>query len=192
MANRYLSLFLTCIAIALGLSACGVGNVINEMKIKTSPESQAVEETSECDFNEYRIARTLAYINRVRSEDRTCGNELYHAAPSVSWDGQLYSAAQVHSEDMSIYDEIGHEVARNSTSKSRIDDSGYNWSSFSENVAGGLNSPELAIDKWVASPGHCINIMNPSHTQIGMACAINNASSYRTYWTLLLATPEKR
>ncbi|MEM8844493.1 MAG: hypothetical protein AAGB35_05550, partial [Pseudomonadota bacterium] len=65
MANRYLSLFLTCIAIALGLSACGVGNVINEMKIKTSPESQAVEETSECDFNEYRIARTLAYINRV-------------------------------------------------------------------------------------------------------------------------------
>ena len=144
----------------LVLVACGAGNVINEMKINRSPDIQETETTSECDFNEHRIGRALAYINLVRSEERLCGSESYPAAPAVKCNAKLYSAAYIHSEDMSIYDKIGHQVARNSSLNSRIDDSGYKWEMFAENVAGGLNTPEQAVDAWMASPGHCKNIMN--------------------------------
>ncbi|MEM7304512.1 MAG: CAP domain-containing protein [Pseudomonadota bacterium] len=177
-------------SISLCLSACGAGNAINEMKINASPEIEESELTTECEFNQYRIVRTLSYINQVRSKERKCGATTYPPAPAVDWNSQLYSAAQIHSEDMSIYDQIDHQVARNSTLRSRMDDSGYAWERFSENVSGGLNSPEQAIDDWMASSGHCENIMNPSYSEIGMACAVNGASSYRTYWTLLLASPE--
>lgn len=183
--------YIQLIIITLFLFACGVGNVINEIKIKASPDAEIEEDTTECDFNENRITRTLSYINRVRAIERTCGDNVYPAAPAVTWNAQLYSAAQIHSEDMSIYDEIGHEVARNSTVKSRISDSGYQWKAYAENVAGGLNSPEQAIDQWIISAGHCKNIMNPDFSEIGMACAINGASSYRTYWTLVLAEREQ-
>lgn len=182
-------------AIAIGLltimllSACGTSSMINEMKINTSPEVGESEDTSECDFNEHRITRTLMYINRVRSSERLCGTATYSAAPPVSWNAKLASAALVHSEDMSIYDKIDHEVARHSTLASRIDDSGYDWKLFAENVAGGPNTPEQTIDSWMTSPGHCKNIMNPNYIEIGMACAINAASSYRSYWTLVLASP---
>ena len=170
------------------MSACN-SSIINEMKIKNSPEVEEAKTTSECDFNDNRIIRVLAYINMVRSKERICGDISYPAAPPVSWNDQLYSAAQVHSEDMSIYDKIDHQVARHSSLDSRIDDSGYNGKIFSENVAGGLNTPEQAIDTWMISPGHCENIMNAEFTEIGMACTINAASSYRSYWTLVLAGP---
>jgi uncharacterized protein YkwD len=178
-----------CLLAIMLLAACGTSSMINEMKINTSPEIEQAEPTSECDFNENRITRALAYINMVRSRARICGNISYPAAPPVNWNAKLHSAAQVHSEDMSIYDEIGHQVARNSTLNTRIDDSGYDWKLFSENVAGGPNTPEQAVDAWMASPGHCKNIMNPDFTEVGMACAINAASSYRSYWTLVLAAP---
>jgi uncharacterized protein YkwD len=42
---------------------------------------------------------------------------------------------------------------------------------------------------WMASPGHCANIMNARFRDIGLACVSGTASNtYRSYWTMTLGT----
>jgi uncharacterized protein YkwD len=42
---------------------------------------------------------------------------------------------------------------------------------------------------WMASPGHCANIMQADFRDIGLACVNGGASSsYRTYWTMTLGS----
>jgi uncharacterized protein YkwD len=36
----------------------------------------------------------------------------------------------------------------------------------------------------MASDGHCANLMDADFTEFGLACARNEASTYRSYWTL--------
>ena len=43
------------------------------------------------------------------------------------------------------------------------------------------------VAAWMASPGHCANLMNNRFRDIGLACVSGTASNtYRTYWTLSL------
>ena len=40
---------------------------------------------------------------------------------------------------------------------------------------------------WMASDGHCANLMNPAFRDIGLACVSGTASNvYRSYWTMVL------
>ena len=72
----------------------------------------------------------------------------------------------------------------------RIDATGYLWSRLGENIAAGYPSVNAVVDGWIASDGHCANLLNPDLRDMGMACVAGTASSsYRTYWTLDLGTP---
>ena len=42
---------------------------------------------------------------------------------------------------------------------------------------------------WLASPGHCSNIMNPDFTEMGAAYAIDKSSAAGSYWTQVFGTP---
>jgi uncharacterized protein YkwD len=42
---------------------------------------------------------------------------------------------------------------------------------------------------WLASAGHCANIMNATFRDFGAACARNDAAAYQRYWTQDFATP---
>ncbi len=37
-----------------------------------------------------------------------------------------------------------------------------------ENIASGQESADEVVDGWMASPGHCANIMDPNFTEIGV------------------------
>jgi uncharacterized protein YkwD len=61
------------------------------------------------------------------------------------------------------------------------------WQSVGENIAGGQPSVALVMAGWMASPGHCANIMQASFRDIGVACVSAGVSdTYRTYWTMTL------
>jgi uncharacterized protein YkwD len=45
------------------------------------------------------------------------------------------------------------------------------------------------MDAWIASPGHCANLMNPAFVEVGVACVSTSGASYPTYWTMNLGTP---
>jgi uncharacterized protein YkwD len=43
----------------------------------------------------------------------------------------------------------------------------YDWSSAGENIATGFETPESVIIAWMASQGHCENILNPAYANLG-------------------------
>ena len=44
------------------------------------------------------------------------------------------------------------------------------------------------MDGWIASGGHCANLMNPAFDQVGLACVPGSAANNRkSYWTMNLA-----
>ena len=182
------------VLVSIFASSCGVSDYINRKKItkatKPEPDKQVqveARQSSKCEDNESRINRMVKYINQARSEKRSCGDKIYPPAQAVSWNSRLYSAANTHSRDMATHNLFSHIGSDNSTTEARISASGYDWKAVAENISGGTVTPEQTIDRWLASQGHCHNIMNPVYTEIGMACVVSGTSEFEIYWTLVLA-----
>ena len=70
----------------------------------------------------------------------------------------------------------------------RIDATGYNWQTCGENIAAGQPSIRAAVKAWLASPGHCANIMDPDFEEMGLGMARNADSDYGIYWTQVFGT----
>jgi uncharacterized protein YkwD len=67
--------------------------------------------------------------------------------------------------------------------------SGYRGRQVGENIAAGQGSPEAAMAGWLASPGHCANLMNPLFTQVGAGFDADPRSEAGIYWTMLFGAP---
>jgi uncharacterized protein YkwD len=49
----------------------------------------------------------------------------------------------------------------------RISAVGFNWSAAGENIAVGFTTPSQVVKGWMASTGHCQNILSPQFSQVG-------------------------
>jgi uncharacterized protein YkwD len=129
-------------------------------------------------------ADALRLINQYRAAGATCGSHgAFAPAAALTRNAKLDSAAFGHSRDMADHNYFSHDSQDGRTMPNRIDATGYTWSTIGENIAAGYSSVQSVIDGWMASEGHCANLMNPRFTEFGMACARNDASTYRLYWT---------
>jgi len=59
---------------------------------------------------------------------------------------------------------------------------GYNYRIVGENIAFGPESVAEAVSGWLASPEHCLNIMDARFTETGFAYAANDRGAPRIYW----------
>ena len=125
--------------------------------------------------------------------DRVLYEELTHLVDRLATsvpNGSLAQAALGHSEDMAARNYFSHTSADGRSMVDRIDATGYAWSALGENIAAGYPSINAVVDGWIASDGHCANLMNPAFRDMALACVPGTASStYRTYWTLELGRP---
>jgi uncharacterized protein YkwD len=80
---------------------------------------------------------------------------------------------------------FSHTGSDGNNAASRITAAGYSWFTYGENISAGYFSAQSAIDGWLASSGHCKNIMNPSVTNVAAAKA--TGGSYGIYWTQVFA-----
>ncbi len=131
----------------------------------------------------------LDQVNQARAEPRRCGNQSFEPAPPLSWDQQLAETALAHSQDMAEKDYFSHQGRDRSQAGDRARRQGYSWQRIGENIAAGQGSAEQAVSSWLASPGHCQNIMNPGFTEMGAAYATNPRSAATIYWTQVFGTP---
>ena len=95
----------------------------------------------------------------------------------------MADAARGHSEDMGLQDYFSHTSLDGRTAGDRIEDAGYTWNAYGENIAAGQPTPEDVIDGWMSSSGHRANILDPNFCDIGVGYAYVAASTYRHYWT---------
>jgi uncharacterized protein YkwD len=49
----------------------------------------------------------------------------------------------------------------------RISAVGFSWSTAGENIAAGYDTPAAVVSAWMASPGHCHNILTPNFVDVG-------------------------
>lgn len=154
----------------------------------SSPAEPAASAT--CGLPDFS-ASVMARVNLWRSSGANCGSQgVFAAARPLVWNNRLAQAAAGHSQDMADHDFFAHHSLDGRTLAQRIDAAGYAWSSIGENIAVGQTTVNQVVDGWIASSGHCANIMNPQFVDIGVACVSGSTSaSYRTYWTMDLARP---
>lgn len=127
----------------------------------------------------------LAQVNAARATPRMCGYRRFPAARPLSWSNSLGIAAQGHSRAMARDNYFAHQDPDGDTPADRARSAGFRGRQIGENIAAGQGSPNQAMQSWLASPGHCANLMNPMFTQVGAAYATNTRSDLGIYWTMM-------
>lgn len=132
-------------------------------------------------------AAAMAAVNAWRARGATCGAQAYPAADALAWNAALTQAALVHSEDMVAGNFFSHTGSDGSSAGQRATAAGYAWRTWGENIAAGQVGVDAVVAAWMASPGHCANLMNARFEDIGLACVEGGSGNrYRTYWTMVL------
>ncbi|BDM22387.1 CAP domain-containing protein [Pseudomonas sp. LRP2-20] len=131
----------------------------------------------------------LMQVNAARAKPRLCGRQRFAAARPLTWNTALGTAAQRHSRAMANENFFAHRDRNGDLPADRAWDAGYRGRQIGENIAAGQGSPSKAMAGWLASPGHCANLMNPMFTQVGAAYVANARSDEGVYWTMVFGAP---
>lgn len=180
---------------ALLLSACGGGSggdantstttTPGETAPAVSTPAVATQSDTTCGIANFQ-SDLQASVNAYRGAGAVCGGVGYPAVGAVNWDGQLQNAATAHSTDMATNNFFSHTGSDGSTLRQRVPAAGYNYRKAGENIAAGQTSVAQVMADWMASPSHCVNLMQPEYRDLGVSCKTNPASDYKIYWTLEL------
>lgn len=135
-------------------------------------------------------AEAMRLVNAQRSAGASCGSRgAFAAAPPLAWNDALTQAGLRHADDMVARNFFSHTGSDGTSAGARATAAGYVWSSWGENIAAGQRSVAGVVAGWMASDGHCANIMNPGFRDLGLACVSGSAdTTYATYWTMVLGS----
>jgi uncharacterized protein YkwD len=166
-----------------GSTTTGSGSTTTGTGTSNTGSTAALDTRLTCNLPNFQ-QDMMNRINAARASGRTCGSTQYGPAPALTWNTYLFNAASGHSTDMASNNYFSHTGLDGSNPGQRITGAGYAWNAYGENIAAGQSSVQSVVDGWLASPGHCANIMNPKLADVGVACVSSSTSTYRTYWTM--------
>lgn len=167
-------------AVVLLLYGCGKNTEIAYVLANDSYRCEQFDVTRE---------KMIFLINRARARSRNCGYKIFTPAGAVTWNPTLARAALDHSVDMATGNFVSHEGADGGHVADRVEEVDYEWTSVGENISAGRESSEEVVAAWLRSPVHCENVMRASFTEIGGACFHNKDTNYKTFWTVVFASP---
>ena len=134
-------------------------------------------------------ARALQLVNEARARGAQCGSQSFGPAPPLTLSGTLAGVALGHATDMAVHDYFEHQDLSGQSPADRVRAAGYSEKLVGENIAYGPKSVEEVVQGWLASPGHCRNIMDPHFVQMGIGLAPGRAARRGLFWVQLLAEP---
>lgn len=133
--------------------------------------------------------RVVELVNRARAMGRQCGREHFSPAAPLGISRALHDAASSHARDMARHNYFDHRAPDGSQPRDRVRRTGYRWTLIGENIAFGPDSAEEAVAGWLASPGHCANIMDPRFRDTGVALASRKPG--HVYWVQEFGQPAR-
>ena len=135
-------------------------------------------------------SRALELVNEARARGARCGAQSFAPAPPLSLSGTLAGVALGHATDMAVHDYFEHEDLTGQSPADRVRAAGYHEKLVGENIAYGPQSVDEAVKGWLASPGHCQNIMDPRFAEMGLGLAPGRSAARRgLFWVQVLAEP---
>ena len=99
-----------------------------------------------------------------------------HYLPALSASPLLNRSAQGWTNVMVSSDEFTHGT----NFASRIGAVGYDWRMAGENIATGFATPRGVVRGWMASTGHCQNILNPAYRNVGTGVSARAVRGFAT------------
>lgn len=165
MKNALIILF----GLAILLTSCGKeGTALQPETAKADPNIVVVTNLDN--------TLMIKLVNDKRVAGCTCGTTVMPPVPSLTWNNLLAAAASAHSKDMATNNFFAHESSNGKTVVDRYAAVGYKWISLAENIASGQTSEQTVIEAWLASEGHCKNMMSANVKEMG-------AAREGKYWT---------
>lgn len=180
MNVRYLiPVLIAGLLIGLLLPACRELAEVEGMPTATSAGATPVPAA---DSMAQMASEVIALVNEERV-DAGC--------PELVPNEQLTRAAQAHSQDMAENSFLDHTGSDGSNPADRVQEAGYRFRIVAENVAAGPPNAQIAVDGWMASPGHRENILNCDLQETGVSVVENpeDPAGYGLYWTQKFGTP---
>lgn len=126
--------------------------------------------------------QVLRLVNDARLQGHVCGRTRYAPARALQLSAALTRAALGHADDMLQEGYFEHTGSNGSSPAQRVAATGYRYRRVGENIALGPESAAEAVRGWLASPGHCQNIMDPGFVDMGVAFAVSRSGEPRIYW----------
>lgn len=123
--------------------------------------------------------QALAMVNEHRRRGGCTG---------LTVDRRLIVAANGHAADMARRGYLAHEDRNGDRAGERVEDAGYHWSRYGENIARGQDSVYEVVNGWMHSPDHRENIMDCRLREVGLGLAF--AADRTPYWVQNFATPQ--
>ena len=108
----------------------------------------------------------------------------------VTVDPELMKLAEQQSQAMASRNKLDHDV-KGPLAK-RLNASGYPATVAVENVSAGYHTMAEAFSGWRDSPPHKANMLKTGVTNLGIAATYAPNTKYKVFWTLILASSEKR
>ncbi|KFE63968.1 CAP domain-containing protein [Hyalangium minutum] len=127
--------------------------------------------------------QVLTLVNQKRAAGATCGGVYNPPVAALTLDTKLRCAARKHSKDMGDKNFFSHTGSNGSTPWQRITSAGYSYTGAGENIAAGHATALAVVNGWMASTGHCTNIMNGTFKHLGVGYYPRSGSTYTHYWT---------
>ena len=131
----------------------------------------------------------LTLINTARAAGGLCGSRGGQAASAaVRWSDGLQAMAQQQATWMADHGRLAHTGRGGETLRQRAQQADYRYFRIVENLAHGQRTAAHALDGWLASDSHCVNVYDSAVTEMALACVPGRDG--RPFWALLMAKPE--
>ncbi|OIJ09777.1 hypothetical protein BKP35_14920 [Anaerobacillus arseniciselenatis] len=131
---------------------------------------------SENEWREIEVGSSLQiyYItNQIRKK---------HSLETLSWDEETAHVAYLHSEDMKINSYFSHTSPANGELKDRLKRQEILYKLAGENIAAKYVDAIEAVEGWLNSEGHRVNLLHEEFTHLGVGV-------YQRYYTQNFITP---
>jgi uncharacterized protein YkwD len=141
---------------------------------------------------ERRQAEPLGDVDAVRAGVLAAVNAERRAAglAPLRTEARLHVVAAGHAEDMARRGFFDHLSPEGVTPMERVRQGGYAPHRVAENLAKGLFEPAEVVRRWMLSPGHRRNILDPAVREVGIAVvAREEGQEVLPVWVLVLAAP---
>ncbi len=129
-----------------------------------------------------REGTVLDKVNAARARGVSCGGAWQRPADALHRDSGLARSADRYAHTMAARGWFSHVGPGGSTLAGRARRAGYRGFAGGENIASGQPTAASVVHAWLASPGHCLNIMRRGYDEVGVGFA--RGAGGVTYWVL--------
>lgn len=131
----------------------------------------------------------MGTVGALQGQNRTASSYLAEIRSSnglsaLSADSTLEAAAKQQARYMAGAGKMAHTTGFGKAFGRRMNGNGIEGPA-AENIAHGAFGPDELFRRWMNSPGHRRNMLNPTYTRYGLASAADDNG--RKYWALVLA-----